>query len=95
MSTRTLHIIKQGGLRESEAFSHEKLHSSVQAACLSVRTPEGEAETIASRVADAVLKWSEHKASVTSDDLRRIATRGLEIFHPEAAYLDQQHNSVI
>ena len=89
------HIVKQKGIRKSEPFSPEKLHASVQAACLSVRSPEGEAETIAKRVVDAVVTWSAGKAAVTSDDIRRIASRGLELFHPEAAYLYQHHASVV
>lgn len=92
---QALHIIKQGGSRSTESFSPEKLHASVQAACLSVQSPEGEASMIAGRVVDAVLTWSQHKAAVTSDDLRRIAGRGLELFHPEAAYLYQHHKLVV
>jgi len=91
----TFHIIKQKGKREAEHFSVEKLHSSVQAACLSVRSPEGEAELIARRVVEAVIAWSAGRAAVTSEDIRRIASRGLELFHPEAAYLYQHHTAVV
>lgn len=91
----TFHIVKQKGKRAAEPFSKEKLHSSVQAACLSVRTPEGEAELIARRVVDAVIGWSANRAAVTSEDIRRIASRGLELFHPEAAYLYQHHTVVV
>ncbi len=90
-----LTIIKRRGQRTSERFAPEKLHTSVQAACLSVRTPEGEAQLIAKRVVDAVMTWSKHKSSVTSDDIRRIAARGLELFHPDAAYLYQHHQLVV
>jgi transcriptional regulator NrdR family protein len=89
------HIVKQKGKREAEPFSTKKLHSSVQAACLSVRTPEGEAELIARRVVDAVIGWSTGRAAVTSEDVRRIASRGLELFHPEAAYLYQHHTAIV
>ena len=91
----SFHIVKQKGKREAELFSAEKLHSSVQAACLSVRSPEGEAELIAHRVVAAVVAWSSGRAAVTSEDIRRIASRGLELFHPEAAYLYQHHTAVV
>lgn len=89
------HVIKQGGRRATERFSPDKLHTSVRAACLSVRSPEGEAELIAHRVVDAASQWCHQKSTVTSQDIRRIAARGLELLHPEAAYLYQTHELVV
>jgi transcriptional regulator NrdR family protein len=88
-------IVKRDGKRPSESFKREKLHASVRAACLSVRSPEGEAETTASNVCDAVIIWLETKPEVTSNDLRRKATETLESFHPEAAYLYKHHRLVM
>jgi len=88
-------IIKRGGKRPSEVFKQEKLHGSIRAACLSVRSPEGEAETIAKNVCDAVIAWLETKPEVTSSDLRRKATSVLDSFHPEAAYLYKHHQLII
>lgn len=88
-------IIKRGGERPSEDFNRDKLHTSIQAACLSVRSPEGEAETIAQRVCDTLVGWLETKPEVTSHDLRRKAAIALEQFHPEAAYLYQHHRLVM
>jgi len=88
-------IIKRAGKRPTESFKREKLHHSVRAACLSVRSPEGEAETIAHKVSDAVISWLETKPEVTSHDLRRKATDILESFHPEAAYLYKHHRLII
>ena len=88
-------IIKQRGKRPSEQFDSTKLHSSVIAACLSVRSPEGEAETTARNVVGAVVNWLETKAEVTSNDLRRVASQHLQKYHPEAAYLYEQHTSII
>lgn len=62
---------------------------------MSVQSPEGEAETIAKRVVDAVVSWSVGRSAVTSDDVRRIASRGLELFHPEAAYLYKHHGAIL
>ncbi|GEM_PF-229399 len=89
------HVVKRGGARTTERFSPEKLHASVQAACLSVRSPEGEAEIIAHRVVAAASQWCYQKSTVTSRDIRRIAARGLELLHPEAAYLYQTHEMVV
>jgi transcriptional regulator NrdR family protein len=88
-------IVKRDGKRPSESFDRTKLHASVRAACLSVRSPEGEAETTASNVCDAVIVWLETKPEVTSNDLRRKATETLESFHPEAAYLYKHHRLVM
>lgn len=89
------HVIKRLGERSAEPFQADKLHASVRAACLSVRSPEGEAETIARRVGDVVSSWIHTKPSVTSHDIRRVATKALESFHPEAAYLYQNHQLVL
>jgi len=84
-------IIKHGGKRQSERFMREKLHTSIVAACLSVRTPEGQANGIAHAVCDAVITWLQQRPEVTSHDIRLVATRHLKSHHPEAAYLYEQH----
>ncbi len=92
---KAIDIVKRGGKRPSEAFKREKLHASLRAACLSVRSPEGEAEMTAGRVCDAVIIWLETKPEVTSADLRRKAAETLERHHPEAAYLYKHHRLVL
>lgn len=91
----TIHIIKRDGERKSERFDRDKLHGSIRAACLSVRSPEGEAEMVAKKVCDAVIEWLRLRPEVTSSDLRRKATETLTIHHPEAAYLYKHHRLVI
>lgn len=88
-------VVKRRGERPSENFSRDKLHGSIRAACLSVRSPEGEAEEAASRVCDAVIDWLSERPEVTSDDLRRVATIHLRVYHPEAAYLYENHRNII
>lgn len=78
-------IIKRN--RTIETYSTHKLQSSIRSACLSVRTPTGEAETTALRVAKAVEAWLHHKPQVTSADLRRKSSEHLQIYNPEASYL--------
>jgi transcriptional regulator NrdR family protein len=92
---KAIDIIKRDGERPTEPFQREKLHTSVLAACLSVRSPEGEAETIARNVCDAVVVWLETKPEVTSSDLRRKATETLHQHHPDAAYLYKHHRLVM
>ena len=84
-------IIKQDGRRPSESFSKEKLHTSIVAACLSVRTPVGQAEAIAHAVSASVVAWLENKPEVTSHDIRRMASKHLHTHHPDAAYIYEQH----
>ena len=88
-------IIKRGGKRQSERFMREKLHASIVAACLSVRAPEGHAEATAHAVCEGVIDWLEKRLEVTSNDIRVVATRFLKNYHPEAAYLYEQHRITI
>ena len=88
-------VVKRGGKRQPEKFQRGKLHASIVATCLSVRAPEGQAETVANAVCDAVVDWLENHPEVTSQDIRIIATKHLQIHHPEAAYLYEQNRITI
>ena len=88
-------IIKRGGKRPSEVFQSDKLHSSISSACLSVRSQDGLADDVAKRVCDAVGMWCQEKPEVTSNDIRRVAGKHLEKYHPEAAYLYTQNRITI
>lgn len=88
-------VVKRSGNRPSEAFDTNKLLYSIRAACLSVRSPEGEAESTAANVTTAVMLWLENKPAVTSHDIRRLAGAHLVRYHPEAAYLYQNHKVII
>jgi transcriptional regulator NrdR family protein len=88
-------IVKRHGKRPSEQFSSEKLHLSIYAACLSVRSPEGHANQTATDVCSLVEVWFANKPEVTSADIRRQAAKALTVFHPEAAYLYQHHRVIL
>lgn len=88
-------IIKQAGQRSSEQFQEQKLRHSIVAACLSVRSPEGEAEKVADDVCWQVINWLDKKPEVTSEDIRRKAGETLAMLHPEAAYLYKHHQLVL
>ena len=89
------YVVKRQGKRPTESFERSKLHASIVASCLSVRTPEGQAETTANTVCDAVMEWLSDKPEVTSDDIRRKAADVLARYHPEAAHLYKHHHMVI
>lgn len=95
MSRLAVDVVKRSGRRPTESFDADKLLTSIQAALLSVRSPEGEAESTATAVTHAVIVWVESKPAVTSHDLRRLAGAHLERYHPEAAYLYQHHQAII
>ena len=63
-------VIKRAGKRPTEDFEKAKLHASILAACLSVRSPEGEAEKIAEAVCHHVATWLEQNLKL------RVATYG-------------------
>lgn len=88
-------VVKRSGRRPAETFDRDKLARSIRAACLSVRAPEGEAESAANNVTNAVIVWLDNKSTVTSNDLRRLASEHLERYHPDAAYLYQHHRMII
>ncbi len=94
MSTTT-YVVKRQGKRPTEAFDPDKLHASILATCLSVRVPEGQAESTATAVADVVSRWLTDKPEVTSEDIRRKAADVLAKYHSEAAHLYKHHHMVI
>lgn len=88
-------VVKRGGQRGNEMFSRDKLHNSIVAACLSVRSAEGSAEITAGIVCNAVEKWLRERPEVTSNDLRRVAARTLKTHNPEAAYYYTHHKHIV
>ncbi|TAL14115.1 hypothetical protein EPN95_03870 [Patescibacteria group bacterium] len=84
-------VVKRGDRRQPEYFLRDKLHASVVAACLSVRTPAGQAESIASTVCDSVIDWLEDKPEITSQDIRIVTAKHLHTHHPDAAYMYEQY----
>lgn len=89
MSQKAIDIVKRSPkrTRKTESFDRAKLHHSLRAACLSVKSPEGEASQAADRVCDAVLIWLEERPEVTSQDVRRVAAKHLSKHNPDAAYI--------
>lgn len=88
-------VVKRQGKRPTEAFDETKLHKSIVAACLSVRTPEGQADTTATYVCNLVTVWLGNKSEITTNDIRTQASKHLDKYHPEAAYLYKHHRIVL
>ncbi len=88
-------VVKRGGKRPTEQFNRDKLHASIYAACLSVRSLDGLAHDTATKVCDIVVAWTDNKPEITSADIRRQASKALETFHPDAAYLYKHHKRIM
>lgn len=84
-------VILKKDQRHIEEYHRTKLAESIVAACRSVRTPDGEAETTAREICKRVEAWLDAKPEVTSADIRRKATEALLAFNPEAAYMYRKH----
>lgn len=78
-----------------EAFDPLKLHASITAACLAVRSFEGEAHMTAQHVCEKVLEWLETKSEVTAHDVRRVSAQYLNLYHPDAAYMYQNYGVIV
>lgn len=79
----------------SEPYDERKLYASIYAACLSLRTPAGEAELTASKVCQDIEPWLQSKTEVTSNDIRHQAANHLRIYNPDAAYMYERHHEII
>lgn len=89
------YVVKNGRHRHAEPFDREKLYKSLIAACLSSSAPAGHADSMANRVADEVIAWLEGRPEVTTNDLRRVASKYLRTYHPDASYLYEHHRSTL
>lgn len=91
---KEVYVLKRKS-KHSEPFDPLKLHRSIASACMAVRALEGEAHITAQKVCGKVLDWLLTKTEVTSADIRRVTTTHLQQYHPEAAYLYEQHRSIM
>ncbi len=92
MSQASQRVVKRK--KHTEQYQRAKLHSSVQAACLSVREFTGSAEVTAEHVCNQVEQWLEDKLEVTSNDLRIAAARFLQQYNPSAAVIYETHMDI-
>lgn len=85
-------IVKIHG--QVEPYDEHKIYASMYAACLSVHTPLGEAEVTAKHVVKGLRPWLADKSEVTSHDIRLKATKLLNTYNPNAAYLYKHHGQI-
>ena len=88
-------VVKRRGKRPLEQFDPKKLHASVYATCLSVRSPEGHADDTARHVCNLVVSWADNKSEITSTDIRKQTAKALENIHPDAAYIYKHHKQMM
>lgn len=89
-----VHIVKRTP-GHSEPYDERKLYASVYAACLSLRSPEGEAELTAAKVCKDIKPWLDQKSEVTSTDLRHQAAKHLKLYNPDAAFMYVRHHTLV
>ena len=89
MGTASKHIVKRKG--HTEPYDSRKLFASIYAACLSVRSTEGEAELVAAQVVKDVETWLGKKHEVTAPDIRRVAAKHLKTYNDNAGYMYANH----
>lgn len=87
------HIVKRTP-HYTEPYDERKLYASVYAACLSVRTPVGEAEITAACICKDIKPWLGDKVEITSADIRRKTTQHLQVYNPDAAYMYERHRII-
>ena len=93
MAEPRTHIVKRSP-NYTEPYDERKLYASVYAACLSVRTPAGEAELTAARICQDIAPWVQGKPEITSFDIRRKTSEHLQIYNPDAAYMYERHRLI-
>ena len=87
-------VVKQGK-RAKESFDRDKLHASLYATCLSVRSLDGLADDTAKRVTDLVILWAQDKPEITTRDIRHQAARLMHPIHPDAAHFYKHHKQIM
>ncbi len=87
-------VVKRGK-RPNEPFDADKLHASLYATCLSVRSLDGLADDTARRVTDLVIVWAADKPEITTRDIRHQAAHLMHPIHPDAAYFYKHHKQII
>jgi transcriptional regulator NrdR family protein len=86
------HIVKRKG--HTEPYDERKVYASVFAACQSVREPSGSSELVADKVVKDVNEWIEKKHEVTSNDIRRQASKHLSVYNLDAGHMLLHHRVV-
>ena len=93
--TSSVMVISSNNPERVERYDRARLRASVITACLSVRTPESQAENTADAVCDDTERWLQNKSEVTTKDIVTVSAKLLKKYHTEAAYLYEQRHIII
>lgn len=86
------HIVKRAG--HVELYDARKLYASIYASALAVSEPVGSAELIAQEVVKLVEEWLNPKHEVTSNDIRREASKHLNVINADAGFQYTNHRVI-
>ena len=84
MSDHITYILSRAA-PQGEPYDAPKLQASLNAACLAVQTPAGQAELTAKVICRDMLPWIMSKHELTSYELRLKAATFLKVHNPRAA----------
>lgn len=93
--THQISVISTRNPSKVNVYDRARLRASVITACLSVRTPELQAENTAEKVCNDFEKWLENKQEVTTKDIITVSSKILQKYHTEAAYIYEQRHIII
>lgn len=88
-------VISSQNPQRIKKYDRARLRASVISVCLSVRTPELQAENIADSVCMDTENWLKNKNEITTKDIIIISAKYLKKYHTEAAYLYEQRHIII
>ncbi len=86
------HIVKRKG--HIEPFDGRKLYASVYASCTALRMADKEAELIAKTVESEVTDALKDSSDVTAHTIHKKVVENLRKYHPDAAYLYENHKDI-
>ncbi|MBQ9684510.1 hypothetical protein IJV57_03485 [Candidatus Saccharibacteria bacterium] len=76
-------------------YTHDGVKESILRHARALRLPEGWANQISERIANATDKWIEDKDIVTEDDLKIFISKELDEVSPDIAFAYQNHDKII
>ncbi len=85
-------VVKRKG--HKEPFEPRKIYASVYAACTSLRMTDEEAELIAQKVVSNVKDTLKDTHEIDAHTIHKKVVDSLRIYHPEAAYLYDNHRDI-
>lgn len=83
------------GRRIKYEYDREGIKQSVLRCAKGARMPDGWAESVAERAAQATDKWIADKGTVTEEDLRKVIYEELEDIAPDIAFAYRNHGKII